>query len=211
MSVNKLGFAAKWVICAAIGCFSLTSQAAGLRFLNNTVLADLTSEEVTSFKTTIRKALDKAPDAKVIKWQSPTAKKAGKILPKFSYQTNGVQCRRTLFQLSEEVEGRKENYRFDICQNATGWEVVAAPSKLSKDNLRLAVAFLNKALDHQEVGQPASWVAADAENSAVVVPLSETENNCRSAAISLGDKAGRRSDGQYRFCKNAQGDWDYKP
>ena len=193
----------------SLGVFSITAQASGLRFLNNTVLASLSEEEVTSFRGVIRQTLNDSPDAKLINWQSPTGKKAGKILPKFSYETNGVQCRRTLFQVSE-IEGRKENYRFDICQNTQGWEVVAAPKKMSKQNHDLASAFLNNVLDQQELGQPASWVGVDNEHSAVVVPLSDSDG-CRIAAISLSDNEGRRLDGQYRFCKAQEGEWQYSP
>ena len=186
-----------------------TVHSAGLGFLEDTVLASLDEKEVASFKQLIRKTLDQTPDTKLIHWRSPSSEKAGKILPKYSYQTAGLNCRRALFQLSD-AKKRKENYRFDICQRNGGWEVVSSPLSLSKQSQQSLTFFMNQVLSGQELGQPASWRAVDKTHSAVIVPLSE-EDGCRSAAISLSDTAGHTLDGQYRFCETAKGEWQYQP
>ena len=54
---------------------TISVQAVGQRlsFWHNSILAEMSEEEITS----------------LIEWQSPCGERGGRILPKFSYETNG--------------------------------------------------------------------------------------------------------------------------
>ncbi|NKB34884.1 MAG: hypothetical protein GKR91_17450 [Pseudomonadales bacterium] len=184
-----------------------------LDFLRESVLSSLDERDVTSLRAQIREALDQAPDAEVIDWNSPDGNKAGKILVRFSYETNDRLCRRSLFQVSE-TNGRRENFRFDLCQTDSGWEIAETPGILSQRDRDQLRAFVVDVLDNQEDGLPLSWSGRRSRNNAVVVPLttdSDVAENCRLTAITLIDQQGQSLNGQYLFCKNAQGEWEYSP
>ncbi len=198
-------------VCAGL-LLSMTSHGQSLGFLQDTVLGSLTEVEVDSFKALIRETLYDSPDAMVIEWSSPDGSKAGKVLPRFTYETNGRLCRRSLFQVGE-VDGRRENYRFDLCQIEGGWEVAEAPASLSSRDRERLQEFIVNSLEQQEDGLPLNWNSGGSGHNAVIVPLAmaDVAENCRMAAITLVDRGGQSLNGRYLFCKNSAGEWEYEP
>ena len=192
---------------------SIGVYAQGFGFLDESVLEALNDDELASFKALIRQTLNAAPDSEVIDWQSPDGSKAGKILPRFSYETNDTVCRRSVFQVSE-VDGRSENYRFDLCQQGDNWVIAEAPATLSRAEREQLEEFLIAALEQQEDGLPLSWTGSRSGHNAVIVPIatgSEVSANCRLTAITVIDRDGQALNGQYQFCKNNEAEWEYQP
>lgn len=199
------------VFCGLL--FGEPAQATVWRFLQDSFLYNMSSEDVASFRATVRATLDDAPDAQVINWTSPDGRRVGRIFPRFSYESGGTLCRRTLFRVAIRGQ-RPETYRFDLCQQEEGWEVVAGPASLSGEDRRNATQFLHQALTHQETGHPITWTGLESGHSATVVPLNDPvleAPGCRMAAISLIDRDGRSISGRYRFCTTDDGSWTYAP
>jgi hypothetical protein len=54
-----------------LALFPLTTQAANLKFLDDSLLAKLGAEEIVALKQEIGVVLDKTPDLEIIDWLSP--------------------------------------------------------------------------------------------------------------------------------------------
>jgi len=195
-------------------CLVLTavnSQAQFL-FLEDTVLGELSAEEIASFKAFARTALDSAPDMQILDWNSPDAQKTGKLMTRFTYRSNGTTCRRAFFQVAER-SGRAENYRFDLCRQPEGWLIVEATANFSTAERRELEQFIDTVIENEQVGVPVTWTGSRSEHSAVVVPLpsgSAASANCRKAAVTLIDRGGSSISGQYLFCRESVNDrWEY--
>lgn len=200
---------AKWVVLLALGAIASTSQAANLRFLQDSVLTEFGKEDIASFKQFIRESLDTVPDQAIVEWHSPHSALKGKVKPKFSFQANGIQCRRTAFLVAKQKA--REQYIFDVCRQDDGWKIMETPAasftKSDWDSLNVVGM---QALNHEISSSPFSWFNPRTKNSAVVVPLAieRTEGrSCRDLAISILDKRGRSSNATYRFCKDTDGEW----
>jgi surface antigen len=210
MQLNK----ASWLSAVLLFSLSQLCVAQAPSFWRTSILADLTEAEVVSFKATIKEALDKSPDADVIEWSSPSGSIAGKIRPRYTYESNGLTCRRTAFQVSEGLtQGRKENYRFDICKGPEGWGVYSTPIHFSEIERPQLDTFVQQALEHEDLGQPVSWLGKESGITVVVVTLSplQTSDDCRLVAASFSTGDGHSVTGQYRFCENADKQWHYLP
>lgn len=198
-----------------IFCSTVAGQGAAQQFsfLDDSVLSRLSADEMASLRTTINAGLDSSPDAELILWNSPTSDRSGRIMPKFSYATNGTVCRRTLFQFEES--GRAgQIYRFDLCQQQQQWLIANSPATFrgkERDELEI---FLSSALEKQQTGLPLTWRGMESGHSAVIVPLvneAELAENCRTAALTLIDREGQVLSGRYRFCLNSTEEWEYSP
>ena len=185
---------------------------AQLLFLEDTVLGELTAEEIASFKAFARTALDSAPDMQLLDWESPDGGKTGKLMTRFSYQSAGTTCRRAFFQVAER-DGRAENYRFDLCRQPDGWLVVEATANFSTAERRELEQFIDTVVENEAVGVPVTWSGSRSGHNAVVVPLPsqrEDSPNCRRAAVTLIDRGGSSISGQYLFCRETMNDrWVY--
>jgi hypothetical protein len=67
-----------------LACVSLTTQAANVRFLNNSLLAKLGAEEIVLLKQEVSTVLDKSPDQEIIDWLSPNTGIKVQIKPKLT-------------------------------------------------------------------------------------------------------------------------------
>lgn len=204
---------ARVALFIAVVTTSLYASAQRFSFLDDTVLSGLSSAEIQSFRDLVRITLDESPDTELILWRSPSGQKEGKILPRFTYETNGTICRRTSFQVSE-VDGRLENYRFDLCQSEDGWGIANSPGTFTGPDRERLENFLSKALDELEDGLPLTWTGRELGHNAVIVPIATEDpidNNCRLAALTIIDREGQALNGQYQFCKNESDAWEYKP
>lgn len=75
---------------------SVTS-AANLRFLESSLLSQLSSSEVSALKQEIGDVLNQQPDQEIINWRSPETAIQVQIKPKLSFNEGTSECRRTLF------------------------------------------------------------------------------------------------------------------
>lgn len=178
-------------------------------FITDSILTNLSEQDIESFHETVYKTLETVDDKKVILWQGKSGVK-GKLLAQFSYQSAGLPCRRVRFAF-QDINKLTEAYKFDICKSDTGWEIIATPSSsFTNDDWKRFGEELDYSLNNVKNGSPVSWVSEKSGISGVFVPLStETkgQKTCRNIAISLIDKKGRTSDGNYRFCRQTDNSW----
>jgi len=193
---------------------ALPTAAQPIRFWQTSVLADFSDAEVESFKATINKALEQSPDTEIIEWTSPSGKMAGKIRPRYTYESNGLLCRRTSFQVSEDAEEkRKENYRFDICKGDDGWGVYTSPVQFTETERKSLDSFLRQVLDNEDENHPIAWHSQESQQSVVIVLLSAkvSSEGCRNTAAHIDVGDGHSVSGNFRFCKSADKEWHYLP
>lgn len=196
------------------GVLTLGSELAaaqGWDFWKNSPFANMEEEDMESFKAEIRKALDEAPDTEVIEWSAPSGERKGKILSKFTYQSHGTTCRRLALQLSEG--DRKQNHRFDMCQDEGRWEVVPQAVNFTESEREQLKQFLQTVMNEQDSGIPIAWTGSDSKTTVVVVPLEPVgqQDSCRQSAININGEGPQQLSGQYRFCRDETGEWHYRP
>ena len=202
-------------VVLVLGVCTFTSQcfAQAMLFLQDSVLAEFSAEEVTSFKQTIKSALEKSPDTQIIEWKSSQSELGGKILPKLSFTINGETCRRTAFQVTQG-NSRKEQYRFDICKGKNGWGIVEPSFKFSKTEQTELEQFIEHSLESEQDGFPSNWKSSQSDSSIVLVPSNKSVDNagntCREAAIVLSSGRKNTVSGRFRFCK-INDNWHYQP
>lgn len=195
--------------CCAVLLMSFPAAAGKLSFLQSSVLRELTKEDAASFKSTIKHSLEGVEDGNVVEWHSDSSELSGKVLPKITYETNGLTCRRTLFLLADKGK-RKGHYRFDICKIDSEWKIMDSPiahfGKLEVSELEV---ILQTSLNEESSGHPISWHNKKSGNSAVILALEpeNTDEDCRKSAVSLIAKSGATSNGVYLFCKDMENQW----
>lgn len=198
-----------------LGASAITSLcfAQAMLFLQDSVLAEFSAEEIASFKQTIKDTLEKSPDTQVIEWKSTHSELGGKILPKLSFKINGQTCRRTAFQVTQG-SSRKEQYRFDICKGKNGWGIVEPSFKFSKAEQAELEQFFAHSLETEEDGFPSHWKSNQSDSNISLVPSSKTVNDagqtCREAALVLTAGHKNTVSGRFRFCK-IDNNWHYQP
>ncbi len=180
------------------------SQAANLQFMGRSVASEMTPAEVTEFKQSIAQALNEAPDLRTINWQSQTSERYGRVKIKYSYENNGQECRKAIFDLRNE-EQRRDFFHFDACKQTNGKWVVSetAATEFSKDDWNQLKAIFVDTIENNRDGETAEW--AKDGNSASITPrttLKSEHNHCRVMDITLQDKVGDTSAGVYTFCKD---------
>ena len=200
---NKAFFAISLLLLA-------THASAGkLDFLKDSVLTELNEADIKSFHQTAYNTLENVSDKQTVFWQGETGVK-GKMQAQFSYKSDGIPCRRIRFAF-QDTKKLTEAYKFDICKNDDTWSIAATPaSSFSKDDWLRFTEELQYSLNTVSNGNPVSWVALSTGVSGVIVPLTtETKGSksCRNVAISLFDRKGRTTDGQYRFCQQDDHSW----
>lgn len=199
----------KSVIISCLLFVTIPANAGRYDFITDSILTNLSQQDIQSFRQIAYKTLETVDDKKVILWQGESGVK-GKLLAQFSYQSAGLPCRRVRFAF-QDTEKLTEAYKFDICKSDTGWEIIATPaSSFTNDDWQRFGEELDYSLNNVKNGSPVSWVSEKSGISGVFVPLStETKDHktCRNIAISLIDRAGRTSDGNYRFCQQADHSW----
>lgn len=189
---------------------SLNALAANMRFLKNSVLSELSKDEIRSFKNFVADAMDEIPDKEVAHWKSESSTATGKLKSRFTYTMNATTCRRTIFSLSRENR-QPEQYQFDICNKDGKWQIMETPAaSFSDTDWDIMNARGLEALAFDSEGQPFTWHNAKTGNSGVIVPMaaSHADNKtCRELAISISDKKGLASNGAYTFCRTSGGKW----
>lgn len=189
---------------------SLNSSAANMRFLKDSVLSELSKDEIQSFKDFVANAMDEIPDKEVAHWKSESSTATGKLKSRFTHTMNGTTCRRTIFSLSRENR-QPGQYQFDICNKDGKWRIMETPAaSFSKADWDLMTTRGLEALAFDGEGQPFSWRNAKTGNSGVIVPMATTQTDngtCRKLAISISDKKGLTSNGAYIFCRTSSGKW----
>lgn len=192
--------------------FPLLASAQQLGFMRDSIWADMTDEEIASFKTVIRNALEEAPDRQVIEWSSPESELKGKIRSRFSYESAGSVCRRMVFQVSDQE--RRQNSHFDLCRAGEQWEVMTPKTRFSEAERKEIGGFIATVMEQQETGLPLSWSAENSASRIVIVPTDEAVGghaSCRHAAINISGEPEENWSGHYRFCRTKDGEWRYKP
>lgn len=210
MKLARLNYLKWYLIIPLLGIPGLV-QAQQFSFWKTSVLADFSDADVESFKSTIVSTLEKSPDTREIPWQSADGKHRGRILPKFTFESRGQTCRRTLFELRGQ-DSQPERYRFDICRGPSGWQISRGNPEFTRTELESLNNFFIQVLNHQEPEHSISWVSSESDKSLAMVPLVRPDlpDNCRMAAITLMEQS-HSIHGQYRFCKNTDGRWRYDP
>lgn len=199
-------------LCLLLVLLPWASQAANLGFLKNSLLQQLTGDDITSLKQEVTQVLNKTPDQKIIRWRSANNKIQVQILPKLSFMEGERECRRTVFKFTAD-QRRAEYYRFDICKDSEGrWQVSDSLMRKTTDSdWKLLEDTVKEVLESARDNRlPASWFNPESNNAGVVVPvsvLSHEGNFCRELAISIINAKGGTMDGHYTFCKK-NGQWE---
>ena len=200
---NKTFFAISLLLLA-------THASAGkLDFLKDSVLTELNEADIKSFHQTASHTLENISDKQTVFWQGDSGIK-GKMQAQFSYESDGIPCRRVRFAF-QDTNKLTETYKFDICKHDDNWSIAATPaSSFSNEDWQRFTEELQYSLNTVSNGHPVSWVSLSTGVSGVIVPLTtETKGSksCRNTAISLIDRKGRTTDGQYRFCQQDDHSW----
>jgi|GEM_PF-1616135 len=204
-----------YLFCATVTLLSLNpygAEAANFRFLKDSVLTRFSKVEAAEFRTFIGDALDSAQDKQILQWQSKQSKLTGKLKIDFSYLSGKTPCRRSLFIISD-IEGKAENFQFDICKSGNTWKVDDTVARhLADSDLTLLRQAGEQALSHKATGEPFSWHNTRSRNSGVVIAVAEDyshkpHSECRQLALTIFDKNGRSSNGVYWMCRKAGGEW----
>ncbi|MBL4798349.1 MAG: hypothetical protein JKY50_13110 [Oleispira sp.] len=189
------------------------ANAGRLDFLQESVLTELNEKDIQSFRLTANKTLETVKDKETVFWQGESGVK-GKMQAQFSYQFDGTPCRRVRFAF-QNTKKHTEAYKFDICKTEGSWKIAATPaSSFTNDDWLQLEEELIYSLNTISNGNPVSWIGTTSRVSGVIVPLTtETKGSktCRNVAISLIDRKGRTSDGQYRFCQQNDHSWKRVP
>lgn len=200
------------LILMFIALLPFSSHAINLRFLDTSLMAQLSDEDVGSLKAKISDTLDKSPDQKIITWESTTSGIRTQIKPKVSYTEGARDCRRTLFKLSKDGVS-PEYYHFDICKTAEGkWQVSDSLMRSMNDGDWLLLrTTVHEVLESDKSNKlPSSWYNTETQISGVAVPityLTHEGKTCREVAISVINTKGSSMDGHYTFCK-VSGTWE---
>lgn len=196
-----------------LGCYLVAQpcQAMNLSFLKNSLVNEISKDDMPLLQREVGAALNENKDKQISRWTSASGVLV-QILPKLSY--NGTACRRTLFKFSQTGK-KSEQYRFDICKDASGkWGISQTlAQQITPQDLQILQSTLYDALNDDAVGAPVSWFNSQSKVSGVVVVLPLTQgipNNCRNVALSVIDDKGTGLDGNYGFCKKGDS-WERKP
>lgn len=199
------------LLVMALAVVPLVSHAANLKFLEKSLMAQLSAAEITALKQEIGEVLNKTPDKQIINWTAATSGIQVQIKPKVSFNEGTTECRRTLFKLSKG-DVKPEFYRFDICKGEDKkWQVKdSLIRQLTSEDWKILEGTLREVLDSEKSNKlPASWFNPATKNSGVVVPityLTKAGVPCREVAISIINSNGGTMDGHYTFCKKGD-DW----
>jgi surface antigen len=198
------------ILASCLFLLAAHTSAAKLNFLKDSVLTELNEADHKSFRVAANKTLETVKDKETVFWQGETGVK-GKMQAQFSYESDGIPCRRVRFAF-QNIKKHTEAYKFDICKTEGSWKIAATPaSSFSKSDWQSFENELEFSLNTIGNGNPGSWVAPSSRVSGVIVPLTtetEASKTCRNVAISLSDRKGRTSDGQYRFCQQNNHSWE---
>ena len=200
------------LLLVALALAPVTGNAANLKFLEKSLLAQLSATEITALKLEIGEVLNKTPDKQIINWTSANSGIQVQIKPKVSFNEGTTECRRTLFKLSK-ADIKPEYYRFDICRgDDKKWQVKdSLIRQLTSEDWKILEGTLREVLDSEKSNKlPASWFNPATKNSGVVVPityLTKAGVPCREVAISIINSNGGTMDGHYTFCKKGDG-WE---
>ncbi len=193
----------KTLLALCLVFIATSSYAANMRFLTESVLSEFEKEELLDFKAFVRGALDTLKDQEVVTWKAKNSPLSGKLKTKFTYQSNGTTCRRSLFLIANKT--KKEPYKFEICKNGDRWEIQDTPARhFKKQDWEIMRSSIVQALDHSDPGTPFSWHNKHSGHSGsqVVVATETTEQGlCRKIAITIFGGQGKSSNGVYAFCK----------
>lgn len=197
-----------------LGLLVLISNAhsANMQFLRDSVLTELSEKEVKEFKTFIQSKLDTIEDQKVVTWNSKSSQLSGKLKSQFTYFSNGIACRRSLFRFTSET--KKEFYQFELCKISGKWQIQASAAQSFKDSdWDILEKSATQTLDNPKTGVPFSWHNPKTGNSGSQVALSRNktkDGTCRDLAITVFNKSGQSSNGTYTYCKTDTSEWTKK-
>ncbi|MFC4275109.1 class I SAM-dependent methyltransferase [Achromobacter aloeverae] len=107
-------------IVLALAC-GQAAQAAGVAFMNNTIVARIPKQEWPAFEQTVAQALDNAADGSTTTWTSQTKRLRGgpvSVTLTPSNTTREGQCR--LMSANVSQQSAKEHWQFLFCKNAEG-------------------------------------------------------------------------------------------
>lgn len=196
----------------AVAVLPLASHAANLKFLEKSLMSQLSAVEITALKQEVGEVLNKSPDREIINWTSANSGIQVQIKPKISFKEGATECRRTLFKLSK-ANIKPEYYRFDICRGEDKkWQVKdSLIRQLTSEDWKILEGTLREVLESDEGNKiPASWFNPATKNSGVVVPITFVTKGgipCREVAVSIINSNGGTMDGHYTFCKKGS-DWE---
>lgn len=200
------------LLVMALAVVPLSGHAANLKFLESSLLAQLSAAEIAALKQEVGVVLDKSPDKEIINWTAPSSGIKVQIKPKVSFNEGTTECRRTLFKLSKAAI-KPEYYRFDICRgDDKKWQVKdSLIRQLTSEDWKILEGTLREVLGSDKGNKiPATWFNPATKNSGVVVPityLTKASIPCREVAISIINSNGGTMDGHYTFCKKGD-DWE---
>jgi surface antigen len=200
------------LLCTVLALIPATVHSANLKFLENSLIAQLSAVEIAALKQEVGVVLNKSPDQEIINWASPNSGIRVQIKPKVSFNEGAAECRRTLFKLSKGGI-KPEYYRFDICRGEDKkWQVKdSLIRRMANEDWKILEGTVKEVLDSDRGNKvPASWFNPGSKNSGVVVPISyftKAGVPCREVAISIINSNGGTMDGHYTFCKKGDG-WE---
>lgn len=204
-----------WAFAIGVG-LTLASghlSALNVNFLNKTVLSALQEKDIEPFRIHARKTVTHNADNESASWQSPSGIKTI-ITPMLTYNFKNQPCRIVRLALKDERK-RVESYKVDICKDpkTDRWNIAETPAgNYTPQDWDMVSKEIVYALEHSRDGSPSSWRNPVTGTGGTVVPLGNEKlasyQACRHAAISIYDKEGRASDGNYLFCKTAEKPWE---
>lgn len=185
------------------------AHAVNMFFLKRSLLTEFTQEEMAEFVAFVDTSLDTMADQQVVRWQSPSSSLSGRLKAEFTYETEGMPCRRSRFIIANER--RREPFQFEICRVDGAWEIRETPAKLFQpSDWDMLNASATQTLNHREAGIPFSWFNKETGNAGAQVATTTVKKDappCRQLAITIFSRAGRSSSGVYTFCQGADGVW----
>ena len=206
--MKRLGFGLTAVLLLSITV--TTAHASNLLFLSHSILNQISDDERASLRSAVAVALEQHPDRSRSQWSSADGKIEVDIRPIVTYQLDQTSCRKTRFLLRQNGQNA-ERYLFDLCRSDNGWDISYTPaSSFTEEDWGLLDRTLAQALEENEDGQPSSWSNHKSKHSWVVVPASNKIQQglrCRRTAITIFDHNDQASNGSYRFCREADGNW----
>lgn len=202
-------FSLRYFVLLLLCSFPLVAVAGNFSFLKDSLISQLSGNDMEQLKAEIVKVLEDSPDKKISHWQASDSHIKVKILPKLSYSEAGLPCRRTLLNFSLP-ERSAESYGFTICKNVENkWQVTQSSlQKLSAKDLELVESHALQALDANQIGTPITWFNPNSKINGTVVLIGLAQKNqkpCKTLAISLFDPEGVSLEGQYLLCRKGDG------
>ena len=112
---------AAMLLVALLGAAPAVAQ---YQFLDNSVLAVMTTQAIEDLRQAVRQALEKEPDGHTVAWSNPASDAFGTVTPVRSYQgKQGLPCRTV--ELYTKAKDRDSRARWEFCKSGARWGIAS--------------------------------------------------------------------------------------